>query len=154
MMRVYRISVCKYIEDLSGEGSYLYGGRWNSKGTRLLYTAENPALAMLEALGHLTMMSLQQDFCMAILDVPDDMRTLNVADMLPGWDNSQAPDMLKPYGDNFASANKTLALKVPSVLVPENYNILINPLHPLAQQVKLVAVRKVQFDQRLTSNRY
>ncbi|HMP94283.1 MAG TPA: RES family NAD+ phosphorylase, partial [Phnomibacter sp.] len=47
-MVVYRIAACSYINDLSGEGAYLHGGRWNSPGTRLLYTAENPALAMLE----------------------------------------------------------------------------------------------------------
>lgn len=67
-MRLYRISTCDHIEDLTGTGSFLHGGRWNNKGTRLLYTAESRALSMLEALAHITMLNLKRGYCRVVLE--------------------------------------------------------------------------------------
>jgi RES domain-containing protein len=70
-MKFYRITTCEYANDLSGEGAYLYGGRWNSKGVRLLYTAEHGALAMLEALAHITMSNAQRAYCRVVMEIGD-----------------------------------------------------------------------------------
>lgn len=67
-MKFYRITTCDYVNDLSGEGAYMHGGRWNSKGTRILYTAESMALSMLEALAHITMVHQKRAYCRVVLE--------------------------------------------------------------------------------------
>lgn len=149
MIRLYRISACKYVNGIPGEGAFLAGGRWNSKGTRLVYTSENSSLSMLEALAHITMLNLTQQYCMQIFDVPESIVVLETSDLPEGWKQNPPPDFLKSTGDLFVKENKALALKVPSVIMPDSSNYLINPAHPLFIDIKQVAVRNVSFDQRL-----
>lgn len=73
LMKFYRITTCDHIHDLSGEGAYLHGGRWNSKGTHILYTAESMALSMMEALAHITMVNQKRAYCRVVLDMDFDM---------------------------------------------------------------------------------
>lgn len=148
-MTVYRIAACKYIKDLSGEGAFRYGARWNSPGTRMLYTAESSALAMLEALAHITMLPLNQPYCMIRLLVPDSVEILEMKTLPDNWNAMPAPDTLNMIGNGFVAAGKTLALQVPSVLVPDNFNFLINPTHPLFSEIKVIAITNISFDQRL-----
>ena len=149
MITVYRIATCKYISDLSGEGAFLYGARWNNPGTRMLYTAESPALSMLEALAHITMLPLKEPFCMVRLTMPDDWAALDMNALPPDWKKQPPPDTLRRLGDAFVREGKTLALKVPSVLVPDNFNFLINQAHPLFSKLKVVSITNISFDQRL-----
>jgi RES domain-containing protein len=153
MMTVYRISTCHYIDDLSGEGAFLHGARWNSPGTRVLYAAENAALAMLEALAHITMLPVKQPFCLLRLSIPNDIASIDVASLPPDWKQQPPPDTLRKYGDVFAANGEALALKVPSVLVPDNFNFLINPHHALFSKIKKIAVSNISFDQRLFSTK-
>ncbi|HSC53941.1 MAG TPA: RES family NAD+ phosphorylase [Phnomibacter sp.] len=148
-MTVYRIAACKYINDLSGEGAFRYGARWNSPGTRMLYTAESSALAMLEALAHVTMLPLKQDYCMVRLSIPDSVEILDMGVLPHNWNALPAPDSLRSIGTRFIAEGKALALKVPSVLVPDNFNFLINPTFPLFASIKVVAITNISFDQRL-----
>ena len=148
-MTVYRIAACKYIKDLSGEGAFRYGARWNSPGTRMLYTAESSALAMLEALAHITMLPLVQPYCMVRLQVPDSVEILDMKTLPDNWNAMPAPDTLNKMGNEFVAAGRALALKVPSVLVPDNFNFLINPAHPGFSEIKVIAITNISFDQRL-----
>lgn len=148
-MTVYRIAACKYIKDLSGEGAFRYGARWNSPGTRMLYTAESSALAMLEALAHITMLPLLQPYCMVRLLVPDSVEILDMKTLPENWNAMPAPDTLNRMGNEFVAAGKALALKVPSVLVPDNFNFLINPTHSRFSEIKVIAITNISFDQRL-----
>ena len=70
-MEVFRISKCKYIHDLSGNGAMLYGGRWNSKGYPVIYASGSRSLAALEVLVHLSRNNLTDDFCIACISIPD-----------------------------------------------------------------------------------
>jgi RES domain-containing protein len=154
-MNFYRITSCDHVNDLSGKGAFKYGGRWNSKGTRILYTAENMALSMLEALAHITMVNQKRDYCRIVLDMVaekpystwmDELMT----DQLPAdWRNSPGPDLLKSFGDAFIAEGKMLALKVPSVLAPDSYNYLLNPHHEMFSLIKIVKSEQVKFDQRM-----
>lgn len=148
MITVYRISTCHFINDLSGEGAFRNGGRWNRKGVRVLYTAENAALAMLEALAHITMLSLKQPFCMARISMPDDVQEVDTHLLPAGWNAQPPSDVAADLCTSFVAEAKHLALKLPSVLVPDNYNIILNPLHPLFAKVKVVAISNISFDQR------
>jgi RES domain-containing protein len=154
-MIFYRITSCDRANDLSGEGAYLYGGRWNSKGTRILYTAESMALSMLEALAHITMVNQKQSYCRLVIEMntvePYSMWMEEIStDQLPSdWRNSPEPDALKKIGDAFIAEGKMLALKVPSVLAPDSYNYLLNPNHELFGMLKIIQSEEIKFDQRL-----
>lgn len=160
-MFFYRITSCEFKNDLSGKGAYLFGGRWNSKGTSLLYTAEHPALAMLEALAHITMVNQKRAYCkMAI----GHLNPVVFNELLKGgkwcqevstdqlpleWRSSPGPDGLKQIGDAFVREGTYLALKVPSVLEPDSSNYLINPEHAAFTGFKVLHSEPVSFDQRL-----
>ncbi|MES2702832.1 MAG: RES family NAD+ phosphorylase [Bacteroidota bacterium] len=150
-MIVYRIGSCPYIDDLSGKGAALYGGRWNSKDTYMLYVAQSSALALLETVVHIGKIP-PVGFCMATIEVPDNSVAVYPAETLPdNWYGSPPPDYLKAIGDRFITEGRHLALKVPSVVMTEEYNYLINPAHKDFVKVKIVARRAVRLDERLFS---
>lgn len=148
-MILYRISNCKFISDLSGTGAALYGGRWNSEGVYILYTAGSPSLAMLESLVHFGG-RIVGDYCQIAIEVPDKfIMELKEDDLPANWRESPPPDTLRSFGNKFISEGKFLMLKVPSVLVPDESNYLLNPLHPEFKKVKVLVKSKVRFDERL-----
>ncbi len=148
-MIVYRISKQHYIEDLSGTGAARYPGRWNSKNTYILYTAATPSLALLESVVHISKI-IQDKYSMATIYLPDNMlEEVTVKDLPENWSVFPPPDYLKKYGDDFVRKQKSLALKVPSAIMPEDGNILINPSHPDIKLVKIETIRPITIDSRL-----
>jgi len=148
-MRVYRISHCKFINDLTGTGAALYGGRWNSKAVYILYTAASPSLALLESLAHIKNV-VSQNFCMICLDIPEEHVIAIQPDDLPAqWRAFPAPDTLKKLGDNFIKDGRYLALKLPSAIMPEEQNYLLNPAHKDFKKIKIVFSRKIVLDTRV-----
>ncbi len=148
-MIVYRINNCKYIQDLSGKGAAMYGARWNSKDTYVVYTAQSRALALLEAVVHIGKIPAD-NYCIAAIDIPDNSIETYPAEKLPDdWQASPPPNYLKAIGDYFIRSNKHLALKIPSVLMIEEHNYLLNPFHPLFDKVKIISKRAMLFDERL-----
>lgn len=148
-MIVYRISNCRFISDLSGRGAALYGGRWNSEGFHILYTAGSPSLAMLESLVHFGG-RIVGDYCQIAIEVPDEgVKELTPEQLPDNWRESPPPDILKAFGNKFITEGEFLMLKVPSVLVPDESNYLINPGHPDFKKVRVLVKSKIQFDDRL-----
>jgi RES domain-containing protein len=150
-MLLYRIAKCTYINDLSGTGARLYGGRWNSIGRPVVYMASSRALAVLEVLVHLPPTLIPDNFCQITFEVPDDVQTLNVKSLPANWQEYPEPSILKNMGDAFLKANKHLLLKVPSAVVKEEYNYLLNPAHPGIASVKAIDQQPFNFDERLIS---
>lgn len=148
-MLLYRIAKCTYINDLSGTGARLYGGRWNSIGKPVVYMASSRSLAVLEVLVHLPPALIPTDFCQVTFEVPDDVQVLNLKNLPPNWQEYPEPSILKAMGDAFIKANKHLLLKVPSAVVTQEFNYLLNPAHPAMQEVKLVERQPFNFDERL-----
>src|SRR5688572_5653283 len=98
-MVVFRISSCKFIDDLSGTGAALYGGRWNSTGIHMVYTAGSASLAMLESLVHFGG-RIVGDYCQLALEFPDNsMQELKETNLPENWRESPAPDVLKTFGN-------------------------------------------------------
>ena len=151
-MHVFRIARANRRYDLSGYGAFLVGGRWNMPGLALLYTAETRALAMLEVLVHLPAGDLPDDMCLLTLDVPDALSRHEIAlpDLPAGWQRLTQPQPTAVLGHAWLQAGRTLALRVPSVLVPQEHNLLLNPAHPEFAQVRLAAEPEpFFFDERL-----
>jgi len=148
-MKVYRISKCQYIDDLKGTGAASYPGRWHSKGTYVLYTAATASLALLESVVHMAKIPAK-DYCIICLEIPDGKIQEIPFDSLPSyWQAQPAPDILKNIGDSFVKEGKFFALKLPSAIMPEDFNYLLNPNHPDASSIKIVFKRLVQVDERL-----
>ncbi|MES2061056.1 MAG: RES family NAD+ phosphorylase [Bacteroidota bacterium] len=149
-MILYRISKCIYIKDLTGTGARMYGGRWNSEGKSMVYLASSRALAVLEVLVHLPPLLLPDNFCIAEVEVPDkSILTLDVKSLPDNWQSASSPAELKTLGNQFIKETKYLMMKVPSSVVPEEYNYLLNPWHPDIRKVKLLNTHPFNFDDRL-----
>lgn len=148
-MNLYRLTKPLYAEDKSGTGAYLYGGRWNRQGTHLLYTASNPALAVAEAWVHVSIAAWLDVFSMVHFQLPDDclILDLNQAQLDKDWRTNE--ELTQEAGQDWIYARKSIGLRVPSAVVPDDYNILINPLHP---DISLLVIQKVvpfRFDRRM-----
>lgn len=149
-MRVYRIAKQRYIKDLTGTGAKAVGGRWNAKGVAVLYTSNSASLSVLEVLAHLPPAYFPDDMAMATIEVPDDMITsLKISKLPKDWKEVPPPISLQHITNEWVSKNKSLGLYVPSIIVPSEYNLLMNPLHPNFDQVILKKIEPFSFDNRL-----
>lgn len=154
MMTVFRIEREKHLERaLSGLGASLAEGfRWNSLGTRLVYTAESRALAVLEVSVHLDISEdLPTDRYYLEIEIPDDiaMQEVHVRDLPAAW-NAYPPQLgTQAIGDDFVQESSAAVLKVPSSIVPQEFNYLINPLHPQARKIKVRKTTPMVFDTRI-----
>lgn len=152
-MRVYRIEREKYLETtLKGVGAALTEGyRWNSLNTYLVYTAESRALAILEVSAHIDLSEdLPTDRFYVEINIPENIEILELKiDELPeNWD-SKPPILETQYiGDDFVIQNNAAVLKVPSSIVPPEYNYLINPNHPDSKKIKVISTQLLVFDGR------
>jgi RES domain-containing protein len=151
-MILYRLVRSVYANDLSGNGARLYGGRWNSEGKAMVYLASSRSLAVLEALAHLSPTNMPDDYCMITIEAPDSIDELNINTLPKNWNEYPEQNILKQVGNRFLQQNKQLLLKVPSVLVNEEFNYLMNPLHKLATSVKIITKKPFSFDERLASS--
>lgn len=150
-MVLYRISKKKYIDDLSGEGARKFGGRWNFKGSAVLYTSQTESLAALETLVHTSVAAMPSDLNLLILTVPDNIKPEKIdADQLPSsWRNYPAPNQLAEIGNKWINTESSLLLDVPSVLVQTETNIIINPSHSNMNKLRIKEIRPFSFDMRL-----
>lgn len=151
MTHLYRISKAPYAEDLSGEGARLYGGRWNRKGVPVLYTSETVSLAALEILVNLSIADFPDDFHLLTIGIPEDLpvKTLTTEMMPYNWREYPAPAELAAIGTNWCKKGDELLLRVPSSVVPHEWNVLINPLHEMMEQVTVASCEPFGFDARL-----
>jgi RES domain-containing protein len=134
---------------LDGEGARRYGGRWNSAGRRLLYASSHLSLAALEALAHFDADEMPEDLHAFAIEIPDALATEQVPpDVLPvGWPRQEFAT--RGFGDEWLTAARTPVLVVPSAIVPEETNVLVNPAHPATHGVVVVARRRFVYDPRL-----
>ena len=149
-MILYRIANCNYITNLDGMGARLYGARWNSKGNAVVYLASSRALAVLEVLVHLQPLFTPSNFCLVEIEVPDNsILTLDIKSLPDNWQDASSPSELKTLGNQFIKETKYLLMKVPSSVVPEEYNYLLNPRHADISKVKILNTSPFSFDDRL-----
>ncbi len=133
-----------------GEGARLCGGRWNGKGTAMVYTASTRALAVLELLVHLEdSYIIQQNFVIFRVTV-NDSYIMDLGQGLPkNWQSDIIPLSTQAIGDDWVKQQASAVLGVPSVIIPEENNYLINPLHPDFKMLKIEEAQPLSFDPRL-----
>jgi len=148
---LYRLVKSRYSHDTSGKGAEPCGGRWNSIGVPMLYACQSRALAMAEVAIHLPLGILPNDFVMITLQVPDEGGTLVLpqAKLPDGWFHYPPIYSTQKIGDEFIRKADCLVLQVPSAVVQDDFIALINPYHPLFQQLKIIDQQPFIFNRRL-----
>ena len=149
-MIIYRLVRSAYKDDLSGYGAFLYGGRWNSKGQYALYCAQHISLAVLEIVVNYdrSVTSLLPSYHLIEIDVPDaSVIEIDPKALKKNWSNDN--EYTRFIGDQFLATGPELVLKVPSAVIPEEYNYLINPSHPDFKKIKTGNIRLYGMDHRL-----
>ena len=150
-MIVYRIAKKEYIEDLSGNGAKRTGGRWNPKGTSVLYCASTSSLAILEKMVSIDMDLLPDDLCIAALEIPKSKILKIPKEELPkNWNHYPSPDALKSIGKSWIELGNFCTLQIPSAVNPMESNYLINVKHPLMEKIKIKEVTPFRIDNRLS----
>lgn len=153
-MLVYRIDRKKYLKDtLKGIGASMSSSfRWNSEHTRMVYTSDSRALALLEITAHLNgVIEIPTDRYLVEIEIPDALKiqTLSIADLPKNW-NAHPPSVFtQNLGDSFVQKLKVPVLKVPSSIVPQEFNLLINPYHPDAHKIEIISKERLAFDPRI-----
>ena len=145
-MVVFRIARKEYIQDLSGRGAELFGGRWNEKGIPALYTSSSLSLAALEILVHTDKSLPPVNMAYAKIYVPDEMYSMKILRL-------KDDEVPVEYGTKWLKEKRGLMLKVPSVILPYEYdhefNLILNPLHEDYKKVFVAEVHDFSFDVRL-----
>jgi RES domain-containing protein len=147
-MELYRIISEKYSDDLTGTGAKIVGGRWNSKGTAVIYCSESRALALLENLVRTPITLLKSDLMIVTISIPDSIKSIS-ADKTNIHNNYPASSETKREGDLWVKSDKSLLFKVPSAVIPHEFNFLINPLHKDISKIKISHKEKLKIDTRL-----
>lgn len=148
-MRVWRIARQPYCKDRAGTGSRLHGGRWTPIGTPAIYAAGSIALAALEVLVRTRI--APPDLVLVAIDIPDDaaLSAPGAKELPEDWASPLPSDSCQAWGKKWCDDAKALTLAVPSVIVPEERNYLINVAYPAMKDVQLKPVRRFVFDLRL-----
>lgn len=149
-MIVYRIANEAYKEDISGYGAALYGSRWNSIGVYLLYTSQFISLSILESLVHLKKNQIPPTQYLLHIELPDRHTTSEISykKIKKNW--HKEIEYTQWLGDQFIKQKQSLVLRVPSAIVLQESNFLLNPLHTEFKKVKIISSELLQLDKRLT----
>ncbi len=137
----YRLVKRKYQDTaFDGEGARLYGGRWNSPGRACVYVASSESLALLEIMVHLESYRLLDAYALLRLTLPtESILSVGVEDLPDNWQEAPAPAETAELGDGWLTSGQSLALALPSVVVPREFNYMLNPGHPLFDPIVAAA---------------
>ncbi|PYE21544.1 RES domain-containing protein [Paraburkholderia silvatlantica] len=154
-MRLYRLAKERRgyyrADDLSGNGAAIAGGRWNPRGMRVLCTCCHVSTALLEALVHMAGLLPAGGYFLVTLEVPDAVYDAAfVPDPPEGWaDLTREPAATRALGRQWLEAGKQLAMRVPSVVCPSDFNLLLNPMHLEMANVRVISSEPFTLDPRL-----
>jgi len=148
-MVVYRIGATRYANDITGEGAKLNGGRWNHPGIPCIYAGESRAIVLLEYSAHVSIHTIKRALSFTTSSVPDDSITaIKVADLPGNWKAFPHPKETRDFGSTLLTSNTSLIIKIPSVVIEEEFIYLINPDHPKIGEIKVRAVTDYAYDLR------
>ncbi|HEV2379466.1 MAG TPA: RES family NAD+ phosphorylase [Terriglobia bacterium] len=151
MLTAWRIVKRKHARTaFTGEGARLYGGRWNSVGSSMVYTAQSQALAALEMVIHLESSDLLDHYVLFKIGIGESLVTIIAPSELPrNWRVDPPPTKVREIGDSWVTAGTSAVLQVPSAIPPAEHNFLLNPHHPDFPKILIGRGAAFRFDPRL-----
>lgn len=150
-MQAWRIAKKQFALDRTGMGARLFGGRWNAPGVAVIYAGMTPEISAMERLVHAGDI-LPADLVLVRLDLPEKASLYyrcEKTDLPPGWDALPGSASAVDFGNAFVTAGVHLGMIVPSAVMPEASNIVINPNQKEFANIKMTIVRPFGFDSRL-----
>lgn len=151
-MEVFRVCRTKWSKDFSGEGARLFGGRWNRKGTPCIYTASSRSLAILEYSVNISLDDIPRSMSLVTIRIPDTHLLLKTENLPGNWKDVPAPSSTREFGNALLLEKKHLIIRLPSAVIPQEYNYLINPMHPALKQCEVTCVEDLAYDVRIKAN--
>lgn len=150
-MRFWRIVRRRFAsEAATGEGARLFGGRWNSRGVRVVYASTSLALAAIEMFVHIEPSLLPDDLVSVEGEIPEGIKIGKVElKALPSNWHGTGSDLLHHFGEDWIRNAETAALLVPSAAIRGEWNVLLNPAHPDFAKIKFRKPQPFQFDARM-----
>ena len=134
----------------SGDGSRRSGGRWNSRGYRAVYLADSLALATLEVMVHGVSYETLQDYVCIVATIPKKIiQEVDLKSLPRNWREDLPPAEVRALGDRWLKEQKSAALKVPSAVVPVEFNYVLNPRHEDFEKIEMAEPLSLAFDKRL-----
>ena len=147
-MIIYRLTTDKYANDISGTGAKINGGRWNPVGFAVVYTSQYISLAILEILVRASKVTSPDSYTLSSFDIPDNLISrIQSKNLKTNWKHDLK--YTQEIGEDFLNENQSLCLQVPSAIVPQENNFLLNPLHTDFKKVKITASELLKLDKRL-----
>lgn len=148
-MRVYRLCKARWaLTAFSGEGSLRFDGRWHFAGVPMVYTASSQALAALEILVHMEIRHAPADFVLIPAELPAKLAK-PLKEPRDGWDHLPPNQVSQQIGTDWFKSGKSVGLRVPSVVIPGEMNVLLNPLHSDFKNIEIHEPQPFSFDPRL-----
>jgi RES domain-containing protein len=152
-MRLYRIGSTRFANDLRGEGAKLSGGRWNHVGIPCIYVAATRSLALLEYTTHARVHLIPRALSFITLEVPcHSLETYSIPQLPGNWKQFPHPNETRDFGTRFLTANKFLLYQLPSVVIEDEMNFVINPSHPDIKMIAIEDIKDYAYDLRLKSS--
>lgn len=148
-MLVFRVGRTQYADDLEGSGAKLFGGRWNHIGTCCLYTSSTRALAILEYSVNINIEFIPRALSISTFEIKDKLiKKIDIKDLPGNWKKTPAPASTKDFGTELLQ-NLTPIIQIPSSIIEEEYNYLINPLAKDKDAIKLIEIKDCVYDVRI-----
>lgn len=150
-MEVFRITKVQYADRLVASGG---AARWNARGRFVIYTAATRALACLENVVHRSGEGLQETFRVMVIQLPDTVRmdTISPDTLPPDWFAYTNYAQCQQLGEDWLQRGQAAVLRVPSAIIPQEWNFLINPMHPDFSSIRLIKIEPFAFDPRIKTN--
>lgn len=147
-MLVYRIALVIYADKLIASGR---AARWNPNDVKMIYTASSRSLACLENAVHRSQAGLNQLFKVMTIECPDNLpiKTINLKDLAENWADYDQMRLSQQIGEKWIRENETAILRVPSSIIDEEVNYLLNPGHKDFKSIRLTKSQPFIFDKRL-----
>jgi len=143
-MRLYRIVKTKHAYDLTGIGAKINGGRWNHEGIPCIYLCESRALSLLEYIAHTGINTMPPALSFATFEVPEhSMRSLSVNELPANWLQRPHSNENRDLGSSLLAETGYLLLKLPSLVINQEFSFVLNTLHPLINSVKITDVESI-----------
>ena len=149
-MNIWRLVKAEHADTaFDGEGAAVAGGRWNNAGTRVVYVSQSLSLAALEVLVHTGQEGLHVQYRFFEITVRGSVPVETIEHLPEGWGSDVAPESAKKIGSDWVAKKSSAVLRVPSVIVPGEFNFLLNPAHRDFRKLKIGKPKPFSFDTRL-----
>lgn len=149
-MNVFHLGHSRFANQLSGEGAKLHGGRWNKMGTACIYTSESMSLCVLEYAANVRLDELPGSLSITVYELPHKCwKECTIHELPSNWQALPAPEETKIFGSGLLQRSDVLAIKLPSTIIPTEYNFILNPQARAFASIKIIHTEVFTLDKRI-----